>query len=413
VNVILSHPTGNANVRAALRGLHGAGLLARFVTTLTVAADGALVRCVPGVLRRELGKRAYPDLPPALVRQVPYREVLRLAAQRLGWAWPTRHESGWASVDAVYRGLDRTTAADIRRGRLVARAVYAYEDGAQETFRAAAERGMARFYELPIAYWRAVQVLLAEEAELQPAWAATLEGLHDSPAKLARKDAEIELADIVIVPCTYARNCLVRHQTVDAGQIRLLAYGAPGIADVQRAPNRHEEALRIVYVGQLRQRKGIAYLLQAVDRLGRAHRLTLVGSCPEVRCRPLERALERHHWVPHVPHGEAIELIRQHDVMVFPSLCEGFGLVILEAMAQGIPVITTPHTGGPDVIEDGVDGFIVPIRDPDAIADRLAWLADDPDRLTAMGEAARRKAAAWGWERYERALVALVRPWLA
>jgi glycosyltransferase involved in cell wall biosynthesis len=93
-------------------------------------------------------------------------------------------------------------------------------------------------------------------------------------------------------------------------------------------------------------------------------------------------------------------------------LCEGFGLVILEAMAQGVPVITTSHTGGPHVIDDGVDGFIVPIRDPNAIAAKLALLADDPSRLGTMAEAARRKAAAHSWHHYEDCLAELIRSWL-
>jgi len=63
-----------------------------------------------------------------------------------------------------------------------------------------------------------------------------------------------------------------------------------------------------------------------------------------------------------------------HDVFVFPSLFEGFGLVLLEAMAMGLPVITTPHTAGPDLIREGMEGFIVPIRHSTAIAERLEQL---------------------------------------
>ena len=97
------------------------------------------------------------------------------------------------------------------------------------------------------------------------------------------------------------------------------------------------------------------------------------------------------------------------DVLVFPSLFEGFGLVILEAMAQGMPVITTSHTAGPDLIEEGVDGFIVPIRSADAIAEKLCLLARDPDRLSAMQQAARRKAQSHSWESYRQRLVQVAR----
>jgi glycosyltransferase involved in cell wall biosynthesis len=97
-----------------------------------------------------------------------------------------------------------------------------------------------------------------------------------------------------------------------------------------------------------------------------------------------------------------------HDVFVFPSLFEGFGLVLLEAMAMGLPIITTPHTAGPDLITDGIEGFIVPIRSADAIAGRLDLLRRNPDLRTDMGERARRRAAEFTWEQYGDSLATCV-----
>jgi glycosyltransferase involved in cell wall biosynthesis len=94
----------------------------------------------------------------------------------------------------------------------------------------------------------------------------------------------------------------------------------------------------------------------------------------------------------------------EHDIFIFPSLFEGFGLVILEAMSQGLPVITTPNTGGPMIIKDGKDGFIVPIRDSQAIVDRVVKLAHDRERLSAMSLAAVRRAIALSWSKYEDTL---------
>jgi glycosyltransferase involved in cell wall biosynthesis len=99
----------------------------------------------------------------------------------------------------------------------------------------------------------------------------------------------------------------------------------------------------------------------------------------------------------------------RHDVLVLPSLHEGFGLVMTEAMGQGLVVITTPHTAGPDLITDGVDGFLVPIRSAAAIEERLALLLRDRDRLRAMQEEAREKALARTWENYRQHLVRLAR----
>jgi alpha-maltose-1-phosphate synthase len=101
--------------------------------------------------------------------------------------------------------------------------------------------------------------------------------------------------------------------------------------------------------------------------------------------------------------------MRQHDVLVFPSLFEGFGLVIGEALSQGLPVITTANTGGPDILRDGQDGFIVPIRDSEAIAQRLLQLHEDRQLLKQMSDSARQRAAQLHWQSYKDGTIAAVR----
>lgn len=83
----------------------------------------------------------------------------------------------------------------------------------------------------------------------------------------------------------------------------------------------------------------------------------------------------------------------QAHVFVFPSIVEGFGMVITEALSAGLPVITTPHTAGADILTEGVDGFVVPIRSPDALAERITRLAEDESRRHAMAHAARAAAS--------------------
>jgi starch synthase len=97
------------------------------------------------------------------------------------------------------------------------------------------------------------------------------------------------------------------------------------------------------------------------------------------------------------------------DVFVFPSLFEGFALVILEAMAAGLPVITTPNTAGPDLIEDGKEGLIVPAGDVEALRTAMESLLNNPERARAMGRAAHEKAKEYTWERYGERWEALVR----
>jgi starch synthase len=92
---------------------------------------------------------------------------------------------------------------------------------------------------------------------------------------------------------------------------------------------------------------------------------------------------------------------RAADVLVLPSLLEGSALVVLEAMASGLPVIVTENTGA-DAVRDGVEGFVVPARSPEAIAARIEELAS-PELRRRMGGAARARALAFGWDAFHRA----------
>jgi alpha-maltose-1-phosphate synthase len=136
--------------------------------------------------------------------------------------------------------------------------------------------------------------------------------------------------------------------------------------------------------------------------------LTVVGRTAGRDCAALNRVLEEHRWIPPVPHVRVLDLMAEHDVLLLPSLAEGFGLVITEALSRGLPVITTPHAGAADLMIDGREGFIVPIRSPDAIADRLTRLAEDRDLLAAMSEAALATARRNPWARYEERILRIV-----
>lgn len=404
--ILLSHPTGNEFVREALATFDRAGILGEFWTTISWNPEARINRLFPQSLRDLFGRRWFSESVRSRTHTVPLREAIRLFAGAIGVT--PKHETGAFSVDAVFRALDRKVA---RRLRTIDNcdAIYAYEDGALQSFRAARDLGLKRIYDLPIGYWRVGQRIFAEEKEREPEWASTLTGTLDSAEKLGRKDDELRLATRVIVASTFTKQTL--GEAPSTAKIDIVAYGAPPpISDEIRGS---AGRLKVLFAGSLGQRKGLSYLLDAVEKLKGAVELTLLGRKAASGCAPLESAVRKHRWLPTLSHAGVLREMQSHDVLVLPSLFEGFGLVILEAMAQGTPVITTDHTAGPDVIENGTDGFIVPIRSADAITERLDFLASDPERLIAIKSMAKQKAASRGWETYRQRLVEVAREVMA
>jgi alpha-maltose-1-phosphate synthase len=404
-SVLLVHATGNANARQAALAFYEARMLAGFHTTIAWRPGSALDRVLPGGLRRELARRSFDGIPRELIHTHQRRELMRLLATRQGWNGLIRHETGRFSFDAVAWELERDVAKELGAGP-VPSAVYCYDTCALRIFEAAKKRDIPCIFDQPTGYYRASLKITDEERELKPEWASTLSGIRDSAEKLARKDREIALADAIVVASSFTERTLKEYPEPIAAPVFRVPYGAPPVGE-PRLPTRRDEPLRVLYVGQMGHRKGLGYLLDAMDMLDAPATLTLLGrpiDVPPV----LKRAFERYRWIETAPHGEVLRLMREHDVLVFPSLFDGFGLVMLEAMAQGTPVIATPNTAAPDLFDDGHAGFIVPIRSAEAIADRLTRLADDRDLLAQMSEAARQKAASSTWDAFRQGLVEAV-----
>ena len=409
---LLSHPTGNMNVRQNALALANAGLLAEFWTCLSFDTKQWPLSLLPSGIRDQLGRRQF-DLPDITkIRTFPWHELGRLILPKLPIAKNCANLISRFNVDEVYHSLDEHMARRLRKLRGVS-GVMASEDGACSTFRQAHKMGLEAIYELPIGHWQAARNLLLEEAEREPEWASTITGNQDREEKLARKDQELRLASRVLVASSYTRTTL-EGTGVDMNRVKIIPYGAVEAASeyvdgVLSPPSRSKANLRLLFVGSLTQRKGISYLFEAVERLKPHVELTIIGRCPGPECRALEHQLKSHRWLPSLPRHRILEEMRHHDFLLLPSLFEGFGLVLGEALSQGLPIIATAHTGAPDIITDGLEGFIVPIRSASAIVERLSLVLENAELLLAMKEAAWQRAQQLTWQNYRHNLSS----WLA
>jgi glycosyltransferase involved in cell wall biosynthesis len=149
--------------------------------------------------------------------------------------------------------------------------------------------------------------------------------------------------------------------------------------------------------------KGVPYLLEALRLLDSKHtEARLVGPIL-LADKVLEPYRKYCQFRGLVPHSQVRELYAWADVFVLPSLCEGSALVTYEALAAGLPVICTPNTGS--VVQDGVSGFVVPIRDAERIADRLEQMHREPGLLHSMSQLAHARASTFALQEYSRRLL--------
>jgi glycosyltransferase involved in cell wall biosynthesis len=391
-------------------GLASAGLLKEYISPVLVrdahlpsVLHSVLPRALVRAAERELGRRLLPSSldRSSLHRATTLLESLCVASQLIQAPGFVRQR-----LIGLRNGrFDRAVRRRLERGD--AGVVSAY-GAASHSFIRSKSMGIPTYLEYPIAHHRFSHRLLSEEARLRPAYAETLQ-FHDFPSAVERQfDSEIELADRIFMLSTFHKQTFLE-EGISEEKLSVTALGVdlelfrPADAPVKVQP------FRVLFVGQITQRKGIAYLIDAFRKINIARsELILVGQvCGSSRAWAGTSGV-RH--IPHVPRSRLPQLYASATVFVLPSIIEGFGLTALEAMACGLPVIVSDHTFGTDLIEDGIDGYVVPIRDSDAIADRLRALHNRPTVANRIGWAARRKAERFSWTRYGQRIVEAISP---
>jgi len=228
------------------------------------------------------------------------------------------------------------------------------------------------------------------------------------PQMLARFAQECNLADYIVVNAEFAKQTFV-----DAGVNSDKVGVIHPIVDCERfcpSPRIQDDQFRVLYVGTIDPRKGVHYLIPAfVQAAIPDSELLLVGGYATRATRQLTlNALEQYANIKNEVWDfrqiDPRQIFGRCDVLVMPSVEDGFGVVALEGMACGLPVIVTSYCGAADLIEDGVNGFVVPPRNITAITERLQYLANHPAARERMGKLARATALQQNQSRYNQDL---------
>ena len=388
MSVLVTHPGRQHSHQAALC-LQAAGMLAGYWAGVPAVAEQA--QRVPGFLRARFARYAPVPLGPARVRWLPATPALR----RLGDTWLPASAAAWNDFRAC-RLFDRWVAASLPDAR--AHAVLACEISALDTFREARRMGWTTILDAP---------------SIHHATQDRLHGTTDPPRLHVRitrvKDEEIALADHILTVSELARQTYL-----DAGvppeKVHAVALGA----DVELFTPRPEgepapEDFTFLFAGASIHRKGFDLLLDAFARVTAPEaRLRIVGPPGDSAHLLAERRDGRIVATgPTDQKGLAAEL-RRADCLVLPSRNDSYAMVVAEALAAGVPVLVSEMVGAKELVTEGT-GWIVPVDDVPALADRLIWCVEHAGEVRAMRDTCRRAAEAATWPAYHKRLAALMR----
>ena len=320
----------------------------------------------------------------------------------LAYRWKQRTARDRSELTAAFLWAgERFDQLILESGGPTADAVYGFHGASRTLFRHCRERGMVCILEQSVAPWRLQNTALAEELDLWPGWEPVGRDTCGS-VYAEREAAEWQLADLIIAGSEFVVDGLAA-----CGVNRAKCAVVPlGVNVRSRGPARAAEVpagpLRVVYAGAIGLRGGVQYLLQAARKLPTRLHARIVGPICCNR-RTLAAALPANvEIVGRVPRSELLRHLAWADVFCAPSVTDGMAAATREALAAGLPVVCTSSTGS--IVRDGVDGYIVPVRDTQALADRLDALAGDRALLAELARNARRRAGDHSCESHARRL---------
>ena len=396
MKALVVHPGTQHAFRLATE-LHRHNALLGLHTGIAFPSGSFLDRAVsylPAEWRRRIANRRIPDLPHELVRLQPLRELAtvnligRMRDEQSILHWRNEH---------FQRDIP---TADLKKADVV----IGFDTSSWILTRRCREIGTPFVLVQTIGHPDSNKAVRDEIATQFAEWSET--GESRATAVRQAEQEEHENADLIIASSSFTRKTLVENG-VSPNKVRVISHGVDSDRFSDVSPSQRH-SFRFVFVGLITARKGVPLLLEAWKQLppGNAE-LWLVGSASR-KIKSLLPKLRGLRQVGPVPHVELPAILQQCDVLVFPSYFEGFGLVILEGMASGLPVITTTATAGPDLFKNGEGGWVIPAGDAKALAASMQSCLEHKSEMRAQGLCARRIAEQFTWQSYGKNVLSVL-----
>lgn len=243
--------------------------------------------------------------------------------------------------------------------------------------------------------------ILAQERKEFPDWEESPPNYEEISKKLFPEQVLLTRTDLFICPSEAVQTDLIDNYGILAQKTVVVPYGVkPNWLELNSQPI----AKRILFVGSANLRKGIHYLAMAAQQLhqqGYNYEFRVAGDVtPEIKNHPLCKHLT---FLGRIPRNEIQAEFITADIFVLPSLAEGSAGVTYEALAMGLPIVTTKSSGS--VVENGIQGYIIPEKDASALANAIASIVEDRTKREQMALAARERARDYTWDKYQQRLM--------
>lgn len=387
MNVFIGSAASNAHLHQVGRAINEAGMLSRYMIPF-----GGFPLTDPVIFSR----RSPAGIPKAKLSHRPGWELTRLAAGKLGMPEPWVDQIWERQEHAFDRACSRVVASeqpDVFMG---------VEHAALAALQTSRKHGIAAGLIFPSLHhlfrkkWLDPELARFPQLLGQPA----REIRERDAARDARRDEEMGTADFI-----HANSEVTARSLVEAGypaeRIITVPLGAPPAAPEDELSFGPPAKPVVLFVGNVALHKGAHHLIDAWRRTARtgSARLDLYGrwALPDsYRPSSGENVFAHGAVSPEVIRAA----MRRASVLVLPSVCDGFGMVVTEAMAQGLPVICSSNAGASQLVVEGENGFIVPPANPERLAERMGWCIGNPRPLFAMGRSALETARNSGWPHF-------------
>jgi len=372
------------------RALSRAGRLAAFVAPWLLLDNEPSPWWLPSLYRRKFESRRYKGIQRSAVHRCYSPELIRKAAGQIGCA-------RYFETDSLFDLLAKRRLQSVDGWRTVH---FVYGTGLA-CARLARSRGATVVCDA-----RHEHVLFVESLMQAEGQRLGLPVPVQSRRYTERMQSQLDASDHLVVPSEYAKRTFVPYGFARE-RIHVVPYGAD-LARFSVKPKKPGKRLQLLFVGYLSLRKGILHLLDAIARLKTgAVELTCVGQIEPTISRLIERHSVKFVHYPTIPNGDLPGLYQAADLMVLPSLADSYGLVVLEALATGTPVLTTTSTGAAELVSHGVNGFIVAPGSADQLACAIAQFLDDATLAASMAREAHIVPSRLSWDRYEADIEAI------